>query len=230
MSTDSITMDPSSPQARAQRLLWVRHMVNLPRQTFSDYPGLNPDCIYRWEKVKRGGLTRKGAHKIVERLAQLGVACSVQWLLEGIGQAPVVQPAVSIDVEPLMGNAEEYQIAEELEAFRRNAHAIEWFVPDDAMAPEYCKGDYVAGVQVPDIIEGLGLACIVQTKKGERLLRKVEVGTDIGRYALLCTNPSQGRPVIQHDVELHSVAPILWRRRTWTAMRKAECLMHVEKS
>lgn len=229
MNSECVAVDLGSPQARAQRLLWVRHMVNLPRHTFSDYPGLNPDCIYRWEKVKRGGLTRKGAHKVVERLAQLGVVCSVQWLLQGIGHEPVFQSG-SIDVEPLKGNEEEYQIAQEIDAFRRNSHAVEWVLPDNAMAPEYCEGDYVAGVRVPHVIDGLGLACIVQTTTGERLLRKVEVGSQLGRYALLCTNPSAERPMIQHDVEIHSVAPVLWRRRPWTTMRKADCPPPVQQS
>ena len=214
-----VVVDPSSAEARAQRLLWVRRMVNLPRQIFSDYPGLNPDCIYRWEKVKRGGLTRKGAQRVVERLAQLNVVCSTQWLLEGLGAEPFAQQhSAPITVAPLMGNAEEAQIAKELAVFRYNDHAVEWLVPDNLMAPEYQVGDYVAGVEIADFTQAIGLVCIVTTTTGERLLRLVQPGSEVVRYALLCTNPQQ-QLTIQHNVELHSVAPILWRRRPWSKIK-----------
>ncbi len=210
----TVSVDPSSAEARAQRLLWVRRMVNLPRQIFSDYPGLNPDCIYRWEKVKRGGLTRKGAQRVVERLAQLNVVCSTQWLLEGLGDEPFIQQySLPITVPPLMGSAEEAQIARELAVFRDNDHTVEWLVPDNLMAPEYLSGDYVAGIELADVVQAVGLVCIVTTAGGERLLRLVQPGAEAGRYALLCMNPDQQHLAIQHNVALHSAAPILWRRR-----------------
>ena len=206
----------SSPEARAQRVLWVRRMVNLPRHEFSDYPGLNADSIYRWEKVNRGGLTRKGAQRLVERLAQLKVVCTAAWLMDGIGQEPYFNEGeVIIDVPPLMGQDEEVQIIAELKVFRQNKHALDLVVSDDAMAPEYLPGDYVGGICPAHIDEALGHVCLVQLENGTLLLRVLQNGALEDRYTLVATHLSNATEAMMHNMVVKRVAVVLWRRRKW---------------
>ena len=206
----------SSPEARAQRVLWVRRMVNLPRHEFGDYPGLNADSIYRWEKVNRGGLTRKGAQRVVERLAQLKVVCTVAWLMDGMGAEPYFHEGeVHIDVPPLMGQDEEQQIAAELRVFRQNKHVLDMMVTDETMAPEYLPGDYVGGLCPVNISEAIGKVCIVQLEEGALLLRVLQTGALADHYTLLTAHPQKAQESVMHNVLIKRAAVVVWRRRKW---------------
>lgn len=203
----------NSPYARAERLIRVRRMTGLPRHTFCDCEGLTADAIYRWERVRRGGLNAKGAQKVIQRLAEFGVVCTVHWLMEGVGVEPFLENTYQAVVGSSLSQAtEEAQIVRELAVFRSLPNSVDWIVPDEAMAPEYRAGDYVAGVKVADLSQAIGLVCIVQSSQGELMLRKVREGSEPNRFMLLPTMDAPAYPIVP-NAELKMAAPVLWRRR-----------------
>src|SRR5262249_31447785 len=55
--------------------------------------GISANTLQSWEKAKAGGLTSKGAKRILSALQQEGVNCSTEWLLYGIGHPAYFQTA-----------------------------------------------------------------------------------------------------------------------------------------
>lgn len=226
------SLDPRiTPEARAERLRRLRNLANLSRRDVCVDSGLNINTYKGWEIGRYGGLTRTGAERALERFEKEGVISSLDWLYYGIGSGPQVRPDhVSIlnDLEETkipMGLAskfrsekdEEQQIVKELIVFRQQSrHCVDLVVSDDGMCPYYVPGDYVAGVRRynSDMDRLLNFDCIVQTKEGFTLLRKLRSDSKPGCYTLVCSNleTDMSQPVLYH-VELISAAPVIWHRR-----------------
>lgn len=219
--------DPrASPEARGGRLKRVRNLANLSRREMCDAMGLNINTLKGWELGRHGGLTVKGTEKVIQRIAQEGVHCTLDWLLYEIGAGPTVitdfiKTKAFWNPEHLPANfssfEEEKLIAEELQIFRQHyRHTIDFIVQDDGMLPLYRNGNYVAGVQrfSEDIDTVLEENCIVQTEEGIILLRHLRPGSKKGHYNLICinTHTTLAKPVL-YDVTLVSAAPVLWQRR-----------------
>ena len=188
------SIDPSSPQQRAKRLLVLREMTGLSRDKFHQRYGIARGTLQNWESARFGGLTSKGARTILIAFQAEGIQADLQWLLHGIGPAPLTQASgITQNANPLAHlEAQESQaIAEELLIFRNhnNDEVIDFVIPDDSMTPLFQKGDYVAGVRryQDKMEEVVGLSCIVQTKEHGLLLRHVKQSED-QRYHLFCLN------------------------------------------
>jgi hypothetical protein len=78
----------SSPQARGERVRRVRNMANLSRPALCDKSDFKIDTLIGWEVARHGGLTEKGAQKLIHRIAQEGVICTVEWLLHELKGLP----------------------------------------------------------------------------------------------------------------------------------------------
>ena len=217
------SIDPSSPQQRAKRLLVLREMTGLSRDKFHQRYGIARGTLQNWESARFGGLTSKGARTILIAFQAEGIQADLQWLLHGIGPAPCITQASGItqNANPLAHlEAQESQaIAEELLIFRNhnNDEVIDFVIPDDSMTPLFQKGDYVAGVRryQDKMEEVVGLNCIVQTKEHGLLLRHVKQSEELGSYHLFCLNlhGETKRPCL-YNVALISAAPVIWHRRT----------------
>jgi transcriptional regulator with XRE-family HTH domain len=217
----------SSAKARGSRLKKLRLLAGLSRHAMEEKHHISASTLQSWEDGKAGGLTAKGCRRVIEALRNVGVSCSHDWLLHGIGVGPKVADRV---YHGFSGENEEEgsshsgevipddaAISKELLAFRHaNMDAIDLVVLSDEMAPEYIPGDYVAGRRRyhKAIEHTIGLDSIVETVMGDTLLRRVRRGSRDGVYTLVCVNPKSAvsLPVI-YDVELLSSAPVTWRRR-----------------
>lgn len=221
----------SSSEARGTRLKKLRMLAGLSRKSMEKVYRISASTLQSWEDGKAGGLTPKGAKRVIEALAKEGVVFTLDWLLYGIGAGPKVADSVyhgsGASGAPSEGHdrprefsgsdAEEMAISKELLAFRQaNLDANDMIVMDDSMSPEYLPGDFVAGRRYyhKDIGRTIGFDCIVETAMGELLLRRVRKGTKDGMWTLVCINPNASTPMhTLYDVELLSAAPIIWRRR-----------------
>jgi transcriptional regulator with XRE-family HTH domain len=212
-----------SPKAKGERLKRIRHLANLTREELCAGSEINLTTLISWEVGRFGGLSAKGASRVIQRVASEGVYCSSEWLLYDIGAGPEVradyrktqyQPEIDNDIRI---SSDDSILIEELMLFRKlNKHAIDFIIEDDVMFPHYSIGDYVAGtkrfgVKISSLVSW---DCIVQINDGRIVMRKLQLGPRNNSYNLISTNlQTKAKDAIIYDVELISAAPILWHRR-----------------
>lgn len=221
MTKTSLSDDPkATPIERGKRVKNVRLFAGLTQTALEDKYDISVNTQQGWEKGKRGGLTPKGAMRIMYAMRQEGVYVTKEYLLYGIGIGPQRLEDIvhtGIDVEQALDTDEETAIHNELITFRKyNHNAIDMRVIDDAMSPQYMLGEYVGGQRLfnDDIVKCVNYDCIVETVAGEFLFRRLKSGNKPGVYTLYCLNPNANVPEpVLYNVELKSAAPVIWLRR-----------------
>lgn len=220
------TQDPkASREVRGLRVESLRKSLRLSRRAFGEKFGLSLNTLQNWEDNKNSGLSEEGAERLIKAFKLAGIQCSIEWLLYGVGTAPMIaDPLFNATKKPLKNEAsnteekEQQLIVEELKLFREHyaLQAIDFMVTDDGMEPRYKHGDYVAGLKHfnEKIIEVVGQDCILQTEEGDILLRQVKKGSVDHHFTLLCVNAdtSVAKPIL-YDVKLLMAAPVVWMRR-----------------
>jgi transcriptional regulator with XRE-family HTH domain len=205
----------TSPEMRALRLKRVRNLANLSRDQMCDDGEIKRNTLIGWECARFGGLTSHGAIKVLARITRERVHCTLEWLLDGIGPEPSVNPLMQSD--QLSEVSDEDVIGSELAFFMvRNLNAVHVIVKDEEMLPSFHVTDYVAGTKRmgKDIQHIIGRDCIVQLEDGRVLLRNVREGSYPDTYTLICTNPSiTTKNSVIPNVRLVYAAPVIWHRR-----------------
>jgi len=208
--------------ARGERLMRVRGMANLSRSDVAQKYGISADTLKNWELGRHTGLTEQGAKRILTALKKAGIQCSMGWLLNGVGAAPVIIDELADNARnnslDLAEGKEIYTaLPAEVQMFcEQHPNAFSMRVIDDGMEPCYFVGDYVAGERCyqQDLPKIVGKYCIVETQMGEILLRRVRKGSKEGHYSLQCINILTAHPTpLIYDIELASAAPVIlhWR-------------------
>lgn len=196
--------------ARAERLKRIRLMAGLSRREIcAEGSGLHPDTYKGWETARFGGLTERGAEKVIARIFENSVVASVEWLLYGIGVQPF-ENLSDINICKTMLSDQDRQIAKELLVFKEQKNTVDLMLQDETMAPLYSKDDIVAGIKVMAVENAIGLDCIIQTESGEIVFRKLHAGRQEGVYTLLA---HQSEAPILADVKILMAAPVIWWRR-----------------
>jgi DNA-binding XRE family transcriptional regulator len=198
----------SSPEARAFRLRKVRNMANLTRKAMTEKYDLNVNTYKGWEIARFGGLPLDGAKKVINRVAEEGVICTLNWLLYGEGKSPTI----SLDVSNIDNNQPEANIFQEIFLYKSlNKDIIFTEIMDDGMVPIYHQGDYVAGEKrySSNIIDLIDQDCIIQLYDGSIMVRKLKKGSEKESYNLACTNTrSQTEKIIIYNIKLQCAAYI----------------------
>jgi transcriptional regulator with XRE-family HTH domain len=222
-SANMMVNDPqSSSIARGSRLEVLRRMARLTRREFAEKHGISANTIQSWETGKSGGLTIRGAQRIIPAFHQEGIFCTLDWLMHGVGQPPRLTNLQfsgmhEAEARPLYPPPDTDAITRELLTFRNvNSNTADLIVNDDGMEPRYQQGDYVAGIRrTGDTIRYLvNQDCIVQTKNNEVLLRRIKSNSQSNLYDLLCINLKSQVPLSTvYAQALIWAAPIIWHRR-----------------
>jgi hypothetical protein len=221
-------MNPDSAKERGNRVRYMRiELLHVSRNAlvkkYTDL--LSMSAIQNWEDGRYGGLTEKGAKKLIEVFARENIDCSLQWLLYGIGSAPVNFSGIArfslnsadiiTDKQPPV--TDEEAIHKELRFFKAiHVDTMDAIVRDDALSPILTIGDYVAGIRWTgkEINQAIGQLCIIQTYDGLFLTRKLEASPQPGYYKLVCTNLDTLLTLpLANNVKLFSVASIVWVRK-----------------
>lgn len=71
-----------------ERLRRIRNLANLSRKVLCDEAEININTYIGYEVGRYGGLTKKGADKIIHYLSSKGVYFSMEWLMNGVGKGP----------------------------------------------------------------------------------------------------------------------------------------------
>lgn len=218
--TATITKNQTAAVSRGKRLKSLRMMSGLSRKNLADKYNLSASTLQSWEDAKAGGLTDKGAKKIILALQAEGVQCTLDWLLYGVGKPPQLAARYSQEIREesaVYEASEEHALVKELLIFRQyNPNAVDYMVADNGMEPFYQKGDYVAGRRRvgKDIKVLIGKNCIVETKANEIYLRRLRQGSKENLYTLVCINlDTSVTDLVLYDCELKSAAGVIWHRK-----------------
>lgn len=208
----------ASSEARGLRVKRIRNMANLSRQQMCDGTDININSLKGWEIGRYGGLTSSGADKIIQRVAQESVRCTLDWLMYGMGPGPTAQADAALRHSSLeISEDEETKITQELLLFKQHYPlAVDFIINDDGMSPLYNIGEYVAGVNLTasKIESAMGMNCIVQMENGNVLVRQLRKGSVKDTYTLACANISTHveKPIL-YDVKINYAAPISFHRK-----------------
>lgn len=205
-----LSNDSSSPEQAGKRLKYIRiHLLNLTRKELCTNTEVSIPALKAWELGLGGGLTEKGTEKLIPRIRELGIYCSVPWLLHGIGTAATYQ------TESLQTNAaEDTQIAKELLCFRSQGNTLTAVIKDDGMLPHLPPDTLVGGIIVNDLHTALEKECIIVTQDNEIFVRILLAAKTAEQYDLECVNqqPHLTKKSIK-NVKIKAAAPIVWIRR-----------------
>ncbi len=207
INTECISSPEQSP---ASRLKGLRLQLGLSRKKFQEATGLSSNTLQAWE-LGKNHITEKGAVKLSLALDQMGIVCSVEWLLTGRG----IPPRTQHSSQTQDSFDEEAKILKEVAFFEaNNESSIVLIVTDDSMLPFYSEGDYVAGCQYPadqaDMF--IGKNCIVTLYSGNILVRRLNKDVN-GCYNLHSLNPdTQAENSYLKDCKIQRIAQIVWHR------------------
>lgn len=221
---DQIYNVPIEARERGERLRRLRNLANLPRKVLCEEANININTYIGYEVGRYGGLTKKGAIKLLDYFNSKGVYCAVDWLIEGHGKTPYVITDLELNSQKTSDDfsisvmiSEEQKIKEEILLFHEHyKNSVDLQISDDGMSPVYESGSYVAGIPYyePDIHILIGSNCIVQTKNGENFVRNIREGRTENTYTLTCINPETviNEPIL-YDVKLSFAAEVIWHRK-----------------
>jgi transcriptional regulator with XRE-family HTH domain len=182
----------STPTARAQRLKQARKLARLTLRGMSEGSPINFNTLCGWESARHGGLTKAGAQKVVERLAQEDLVCSVDWLLFGTGNPPSKAHASIRSAYPSPLPQKEISLEDFIPTQIRwmeqqFPHFIGCVIQDRAMEPLYGYGDYVTGQPIPleEMPFSVGDLVIAQLENGKRYCRYLGFCETTRSYTLI---------------------------------------------
>lgn len=228
---------------RAKRLHSLRKMVDLSRAAFAKKIGVPASNFQNWEGPRYGGLTEKGAEILIAACWKEGLEVSIEWLMYGVGFPPVFlytnDPKAVKNGSKSYGadnkgdctihGARHYSIelakaSRELEVFRKHYghEVLDFVIFDKSIEPRYKIGDWLAGKRFLDPNPFVGCECIVETAEKQKLLRVLRSGSRYGTFNLESLSATQeSTTVLERDVEVLSIAPIMWLRRVGAKEERA---------
>jgi|GEM_PF-579928 len=237
VNTESLNKSSSKYQERAKRLSLLLDMTGLYRKDFAKKHSIALSNFQNWVGPRYGGLTEKGAAKVVSACLKEGIEVSVEWLMYGLGVPPVILRALdqqntqvgdqnlrylgtqdSVAEQNLncsLHNIELAKIGRELELFKGHYgyNVLTMVVDDNTMEPYYKVGDYVAGKRYTDFAHLFGSICIVETSDNKLLLRTLKAADNSDSCYLTSTENNTPDNSGHHNVKIISAAPIMWLRR-----------------
>ncbi|MFT3742271.1 MAG: hypothetical protein QM752_06355 [Gammaproteobacteria bacterium] len=197
-----------TPEARGLRVRYVRDtLLRYSRRKFGDKYDIPAPTLQNWEIGKYGGLTEKGALKLLNAFASEGIPVTLEWLFYGHGLEP------SGPIAPTSLVQLDQNITRELQFFHQlHPNTIDFIVTDNCMSPMLRKGDLVAGIRYfsEEIKKISDEYCIIQLKNGETMISSFEVD----KNTCLLKKMQVKSVVLTLPLDaIFSIAPILWIRR-----------------
>ncbi|MDR0677577.1 MAG: helix-turn-helix domain-containing protein [Holosporaceae bacterium] len=211
-------------QLKGRRLRMVRALTGFSRQELYEKIGIATSTIDTWESG-RVELTEKGAIRVCTALRKVGINCTSEWLLSGLGDPPrmmgnleksFLQTQSTISIENEWKNAKDISfklppfldedIRKEL-SFFVNLHkdAIFHIVIEDFMNFRYKRGDCVAG-KADDLKNLEGKTVIAQLNNEKTILCKLQHSDVEDTYV------SYGKNMLNKSVKILKAAEIIWHR------------------
>jgi transcriptional regulator with XRE-family HTH domain len=211
---------------RGKRVRVIRSMLDFSIKELAKKIGFSDRTVKSWEQGDAGGLTEKGANKIIAVAEKNDLRCELTWLMHGVGAQPsssnpIFNKPMVINEQPSKMIASkkiiDSGIKNEIDCFHaNNANAIILQITDDSMEPTFISGAIVGGRRqtFAAINELLYQDCIVETSNNQTLCRRLTPGTQPDRFNLRCLNQNTRQATTElNDVELLSAAMVTWYRK-----------------
>ena len=214
----------SSREMRAMRLKILRKMSGLTCKDFTDKYNISFSNFQNWEGPRFGGLTEKGAKKILDICKLEGVEATLQWLMHGIEPGPTITENLYTTDKQLKTYAEasflteNHMITSELALFEHNCKGqiLSLVVTYNTMAPIYKIDDLLAGKRFfgKEIVNFLGSDCIIELQDNILVAGTLTSGSSEDLFTIIHNNQDSGKndPALQ-NITILSAAPILFIRR-----------------
>ncbi len=205
---------PEDQANRANRIRYLRNALRYSAVKFGEKHGIALSSLRDWESTKSGGkstgLTASGALKLVTAFQAEGVDCTLEWLIYGKGEDPLLKMKAKQEESAVPALNQEISLLHKL-----HPNSIDVMVSDEGMEPAFSKGDCVAGIRCfgADVHKLIGSNCIVQIQGGPLLVRKLMAGTQVNRYNLMAINSKGVSEPVMKNVEIFSAARIFWIRK-----------------
>ncbi len=200
---------------RSERLRYIQKYTGISRHELCHNTDLKYDTVYRWETGKSQTFNEQRAAALIDKLKQHGVMCTLEWLLHGKGHPP--HRTRDIIGTPAGNRFELEKIQQELTLLsEHHLDIVHHQVIDNTMYPLFKQDDHVAGLKLEsdDYHRAIGQICLVKPVDSLQILvRKIERSAEKQKHCLICLEPEQNKPLLQPDITLDLVAPLIWWRR-----------------
>ncbi len=206
----SLEGTPEDQAKRAQRIRYLRNALRYSLAKFGKKHGIAPSSLRDWESTN-AGLTASGALKLVTAFQAEGLDCTLEWLIHGRGEDPLLKAKTKREEATVPALNQEISLLHKL-----HPNSVDAMVSDEGMEPALSKGDYVAGIRCfgEDVHKLIGSNCIVQIQGGQLIVRKLMAGTQVNRYHLMAINSKVVPEPVMKNVEIFSAARIFWIRKS----------------
>lgn len=219
MKKSALTTEEISLSQRGARLRLLRNIAGLTQAKFSEICDVSEPSIRLWEKSQATILSEKGAAKIIHGLKNMGIDCSLNWLLSGIGEPPMthLSAALTTQVETDEQTISFGSLQPEITLFSKShSNSLITIVEDSAMEPILQKNDIVGGIKLygEAMAHGVNKICIVEDANKNIFVRKIITNLSKHFFRLGITNlniNATEAPII--DAKLLSLAIVarVWR-------------------
>ncbi len=212
--------EEDSPIARGLRLRKARNLTPLSSEQMAEALGYSRQTVSYWENGANGGLTQKGAAKVVQLLKEHDIQCDMGWLLYGLGEI-TLQRAAKSNVDHTTKKKKTARsstpLSAEMDLFlQTHSEAVVVQLEHAFMQPFFDYEDWVGGCFLPMQKKLVGSVCIVKLKNRHEV-RLIKEGNKKGTYNLILTNYSSDPryPFELTNIQLLEAAPIIrvWKKQ-----------------
>ena len=211
-------VDHQTAVERSLRIKEARKMAGF--DTVSDlcrnHPELPEATIRTWEAGTNAPLTFKGAARLVDALKKDKLSATIAWFLHGDPPNPRKIYSISeyqraeytaSSFDALLSRYDSL-VQSEINSFSEQANTSVCKIEDNAMEPEFFKGEIVCGYWVygDDIKRLDGLNCIIEINR-KQLCRKLHAQKN-DRFSCYANCPTGNDTDLIENIRLERAAPI----------------------
>lgn len=227
MTETEVSTDLKS--ARAERLRRLRSMTGLNQENFARACSIGLSTLKNYEAAIMQGLSEKAAIKIIEGVYNIGVQCSLDWLLYGNGELPKLlylnpdeqdtfEREVTIQSHSIRPRTNVEAIEAEFDVFyKMHANGVVIQIDDSSMEPKYEIGDWVGGnfLLSDEINNAINKDCIIKLSDEKLIVRHLTSSNEADLYNAYCLSPTAN---VKHppllNIKVIAAAPIIrvWRK------------------
>ena len=211
---------------RAKRLRKLRAMAGLTRKAMTEKYQIPPGTLQNWEMPRFGGLSERGAHQVIQALTLEGVYARFEWLMMGVGNAPMFAPGSARYIRsPKRPRSPEKLNQESAYFTSRSKKQRTYQLNDDSMSPQFTNGDVFIGVSRSAPRELMSLVnrlCIIQLDPEKTILRYVKSINPTRKTITLFTHYPNGNCKHTYTESTYiKIWQVIWARKAISAISKA---------
>lgn len=206
MSTGRIQEDRNILRARGKRLKMIRTMLFPDRADFSELVNKKDKTTKFWEGGSGNGFTGKAAGIPLQKLRELGVYASYEWLVDGIGEPPTkISLPRGITIDKLSPHDRAAALKNAFRACYPQT-CLFYTCKDDTLESHFSLNDMLGGPSVPlDEISSLdNKFCLLQ----EATLRQVGLLSTTNNEMTLTTNMITNEKRTIEPGRIEMIAPV----------------------